>query len=192
MDLGDFQAKDGGQQTDRIVECILEAYDSRYESRREENGEEMMKLVESFVLLKMIDDKWKDHLLAMDHLRHSIGLRGYAQIDPKIAYKQEGYQMFSEMLDGLYKDASEMVLRVRVRKEDESGLGTDLDNAQYQHESIPAAAGRPEETSSSGGGAESAKPVTIRNKDPKVGRNDPCPCGSGKKFKKCCGVSQKA
>ena len=192
LDLGDFQAKDGGQQTDRIVERILEAYDSRYESRREENGEEMMKLVESFVLLKMIDDKWKDHLLAMDHLRHSIGLRGYAQIDPKIAYKQEGYQMFSEMLDGLYKDTSEMVLRVRVRKEDESGLGTDLDNAQYQHESIPAAAARPEEASASGGGAEPAKPVTIRNKDPKVGRNDPCPCGSGKKFKKCCGVSQKA
>lgn len=192
LDLGDFQAKDGGQQTDRIVERILEAYDSRYESRREENGEEMMKLVESFVLLKMIDDKWKDHLLAMDHLRHSIGLRGYAQIDPKIAYKQEGYQMFSEMLDGLYKDTSEMVLRVRVRKEDESGLGTDLDNAQYQHESIPAAAARPEEASASGGGAETAKPVTIRNKDPKVGRNDPCPCGSGKKFKKCCGVSQKA
>ena len=186
---GDGHRKNGAQET--ILESFLEKYDERYAERREENGEDMMGMVESFVLLKMIDDKWKDHLLAMDQLRHSIGLRGYAQIDPKLAYKQEGYQMFSEMLDGLYKDASEMVLRVRVRKEDETGLGTNLDNADYRHDELTpgSAAPAPQETQASGGGAEPQGPVKpIRNMGPKVGRNDPCSCGSGKKYKKCCGV----
>jgi preprotein translocase subunit SecA len=174
------------QHTDAIAARVLEAYDARYQERRRDNGEEGMKLVERFVLLSLLDDKWKDHLLAMDHLRHSIGLRGYGQIDPKVAYKQEGYQMFSEMLDGLYEEISSLVLKLRVRKEDERALGTDLEGAEYRHEALnPDAQAAQAEAASGKNPSEPVKP--IRNTGPKVGRNDPCPCGSGKKYKKCCG-----
>ena len=172
-----------------LVERTTDAYTARYEERRAENGDEMMLMVERFVLLKLIDDKWKDHLHAMDQLRHGIHLRGYAQIDPKVAYKQEGYQMFSEMLESLYQEVSQMVLKVRVRKEDETGLGTDLDGAEYRHEAQALASGgsgqQPQEQTNSPEASGPVKPIV--NKGPKVGRNELCPCGSGKKYKKCCG-----
>ncbi|MBI4584229.1 MAG: preprotein translocase subunit SecA [Planctomycetes bacterium] len=177
-------------QVEALVEQALKAYDQHYEERVQENGPEMMGLVERFVLLKITDDKWKDHLLAMDHLRHSIGLRGYGQIDPKMAYKQEGYQMFSEMLEGLQREVSEAVLRVRVRKEDESALGTKLDNAEYQHQAAAPGTQPPLQASAGGKPASTEPAKPIRNKGPKIGRNDACPCGSGKKYKKCCGVGK--
>ncbi len=175
-----------------LSELVLDLYEKRYKERREELGEEMITLIERFVLLKFMDDKWKDHLHAMDHLRASIGLRSYGQIDPKIAYKQEGYQMFNEMLESLNQEVSQMVLRVQVKEEDEEELGTDLEGAQYR---APAEAvgdqggGSPEQqvTESHGGESNSGPVEPIVNKGPKVGRNDPCPCGSGKKHKKCCG-----
>src|SRR6266542_2196617 len=97
-------------------------------------GEEAMRRIERFILLLKIDEKWKDHLYAMDHLRHAIGLRGYGQIDPKVAYKQEGYQMFAQLIENLRSEVTALVFRVRVRKEDESKLGTNLDLARYLRE----------------------------------------------------------
>ncbi len=194
-DLGVASRDEPAGHEETIVERLVDAYRKRYQERVEENGEDGMRLVERFVLLSLTDDKWKDHLLAMDHLRHSIGLRGYGQIDPKIAYKQEGYQMFSEMLEALNDEISSMVLKLRVRKEDEASLGTNLDNAEYKHESVPPAvqeaharaqaAQAAADQAGTGGASEPIKPIV--NKGPKVGRNDPCPCGSGKKYKKCCG-----
>jgi preprotein translocase subunit SecA len=176
-------------QVEPLVEKIMAAYDARYEEKKAEIGEEAMHRVERYLLLWKIDEKWKDHLYAMDHLRHGIGLRGYGQIDPKIAYKQEGYQMFSQLIENLRSEVTELFFRVQVRKEDESRLGTNLDRAQYRKDD-PAAAAQGEQAKQVQG-AESTGPVKpIRNVAPKTGRNDPCPCGSGKKYKKCCGVGK--
>jgi preprotein translocase subunit SecA len=149
-------------------------------------GDENMRRVERFILLMELDDKWKDHLHAMDQLRAGIGLRGYAQIDPKVAYKQEGYQMFQEMVENLRRSVTELVLRVQVRQEDEQKLQSGLQKAEYHHDAVAGGAPTPQTPEA----AQPTGPIKpIVNKEPKVGRNAPCPCGSGKKFKRCCGVS---
>jgi preprotein translocase subunit SecA len=184
-------------QIEPLVARIVEAYDKRYQEKVVEIGEEAMRRIERFILLLKIDEKWKDHLHAMDHLRHGISLRGYGQIDPKVAYKQEGYQMFSELIENLRTEITELLFRVQVRKEDESRLGTNLDRAQYKKDDPQAAAQAQARgqvagpTPGQAAAAESTEPVKpIRNVAPKVGRNDPCPCGSGKKYKKCHGAEK--
>ena len=138
-----------------------------------------------------IDEKWKDHLHAMDQLRSAIGLRSYAQIDPKVAYKQEGYQMFRQMIENLRNEVTQLVFRVQVRHEDEERLKSQsgLENAEYKH---GAAAGMPEAQAQAqaqaAGSKQQGPPKPIVNKTPKVGRNIACPCGSGKKYKRCCGA----
>ncbi len=175
---------------DPLVARLLGAYDAAAQAKREKLGEEAMGRIERFILLLKTDEKWKDHLHAMDHLRHGIGLRGYGQIDPKVAYKQEGYQMFSQLISNLRSEVTELMLRVEVRKEDESKLGTNLDNAQYRKDDPNASAGGPASQAQAASG-ESQEPVKpIRNVAPKVGRNDLCTCGSGKKYKRCCGVGK--
>ena len=165
----------------------MEAYQERYAERTSANGEENMQRAERFILLMELDDKWKDHLHAMDTLRHASGLRGYAQIDPKIAYKREGYEMFSEMLERFRASVTQLVLRVQVGEEDEQELDSGLDDAEFEHSGL-APGTQPESPMQEASDPSAQAPVkTIVNKAPKVGRNDPCLCGSGKKFKKCCG-----
>jgi len=183
LDAGRSQADHAGVFSDRI----MEAYQERYAERTSANGEENMQRAERFILLMELDDKWKDHLHAMDTLRHAIGLRGYAQIDPKIAYKREGYEMFSEMLDRFRASVTQLVLRVQVGEEDEQELDSGLDDAEFEHSGL-APGTQPESPMQEASDPSAQAPVkTIVNKAPKVGRNDPCLCGSGKKFKKCCG-----
>ena len=173
-----------------FVERILEAWEERYADRIESNGEQNMHRIERYILLMELDDKWKDHLHAMDHLRHAIGLRGYAQIDPKVAYKAEGYEMFHEMIESFRASVSSLVLRVQVREEDEQQMESQsqLDDAEYHHDAAgPGGEGAsPMEAASQPQQQGPVQPIV--NKQPKVGRNEPCPCGSGKKFKRCCGV----
>ena len=177
-------------QIDPLVARLLAAYETAAEAKREKIGPEAMARIERFILLLKTDEKWKDHLHAMDHLRHGIGLRGYGQIDPKVAYKQEGYQMFSQMISNLRSEVTELMLRVEVRKEDESKLGTNLDHAQYRKDDPNASVGGQAGQAQAAAG-ESQEPVKpIRNVAPKVGRNDLCPCGSGKKYKRCCGLGK--
>jgi preprotein translocase subunit SecA len=118
----DGRARD---QVEPVVANIVVAYDKRYQEKVAEIGEEAMRRIERFILLLKIDEKWKDHLHAMDHLRHGISLRGYGQIDPKVAYKQEGYQMFSELIGNLRTEITELLFRVQVRKRTPR-LGTNL------------------------------------------------------------------
>ena len=171
-----------------VTDQVLSTFNKALDARQEDIGEEQMLRAQRFILLMELDDKWKDHLYAMDQLRNGISLRGYAQQDPKIAYKREGYEMFSEMLDNFRSSVTQLILRVRVEKEDEDSLDSGLDDAEFQHQEMGAAA----ETASAM--EEASKPQSqgpvkpIVRKQPKVGRNDPCHCGSGKKFKKCCGV----
>ena len=173
---------------DALSEAICDAFDRAFDGRRAAIGDENMRRAEQFILLIELDDKWKDHLHAMDHLRHGIGLRGYAQQDPKVAYKREGYEMFSEMLDRFRSSATQLVLRVRVGEEDERKLESGLEDAQFQH-APPPPGKQPTSVMEQASQPQPQGPrKPIVRKQPKVGRNDPCPCGSGKKFKKCHGV----
>ncbi|MFV1959360.1 MAG: SEC-C metal-binding domain-containing protein, partial [Planctomycetota bacterium] len=149
-------------------------------------------------LLDSIDTRWKDHLYAMDGLKTGIGLRGYGQIDPKVAYKIEGHRMFREMLDAIRHEVTEKMLKVRLTRQAEQQLASHWSGAEAQAQpdwgtGVDAAVGAwdgPQASAADGEGplpGQTGPVAPIRRKTPKVGRNDPCPCGSGRKYKKCCG-----
>ena len=150
-----------------------------------------MKRMERAVLLQILDNAWKDHLLAMDHLRASVGLRGYAQVDPKVEYKREGMRTFDLMWKGIDERVTDIVYRIE-QVEEEAVRSTTWRETAAIHAAPPSAT----QPAAESGGAqpEDSQPQEalvepIRNLGQKVGRNDPCPCGSGKKFKNCCARS---
>ncbi len=145
-----------------------------YETKESTFGADVMRRVEKFIMLQTIDSNWKDHLLALDHLREGIGLRGYAQRDPLIEYKREAFHMFEAMVDRVKMDIVKKLFLVQITSQEEA-------------ERISPLRRQPAQLQYSGGEA-SAQPAkgTVKKKH-KIGRNDPCPCGSGKKYKKCCG-----
>ena len=151
--------------------------------------------MEKVLVLQILDSSWMEHLRAMDHLRSSVGLQGYAQIDPKVEYKREGMKIFEEMWNGVSDKVTDLVFRVeQFDPEFLSYLGArwQLDRAQTIHEappSEPAGGGiRAQQEAAIAASQQSGerKHEPLRNTGKKVGRNDPCPCGSGKKFKACC------
>ena len=127
----------------------------------------MMRELERVVLLRAVDKNWMDHIDAMDDLRGSIGLQAYAQHDPVVEYRNIGYDMFEGMNEDIREDTVRMVFTMRIRKGEE---------IKRKEVATPMSEGRSGE-----------KQATVRNESKKVGRNDPCPCGSGLKYKKCCG-----
>jgi len=141
--------------------------------------------LERFVLLQQYDGAWKDHLLGMDHLKSGIGLRGYAEQDPKIAYKREGSALFREMLDGVRDRVSENIFKVRLSAAAE--VSSVYQISQMVHEQLAGYDHLTQEMVAQQAAGELQRVQTFRRDQPKVGRNDPCPCGSGKKYKKCCG-----
>ncbi len=160
---------------DALREELRERVLGAYRRKEEELGSDLLRYLEKMLLLQVIDHHWKDHLLGMDQLRDGIGLRGYGQKDPLIEYKREGFDMFAAMMDRIKADALERLFRVQaVRGE------------------APPAAARPQQPVriTLNRGEEPATPVqrTVHREHEKVGRNDPCPCGSGKKYKKCHGA----
>jgi preprotein translocase subunit SecA len=158
-----------------------------------------MREMEKVLVLQILDSSWMEHLRAMDHLRSSVGLRGYAQVDPKVEYKREGMKTFEEMWNGVSDKVTDLVFRMEQFDPDFlSYLGHrwQLEHAQTIHES-PSSSSEPVEVGAAGGirGRQEAaiasskgevKREPLRHTGKKVGRNDPCPCGSGKKFKACC------
>jgi len=141
--------------------------------------------LERFVLLQIYDSSWKDHLLAMDHLKSGIGLRSYAEQDPRVAFKREGAALFSDMLAGIQDKVTDMIFKVRL------AAGQEMTNV-YQvsntvHEQLQGYDHLARDMADQAAAAQSKKVQTIVRDVPRVGRNDPCPCGSGKKYKKCCG-----
>src|SRR5947209_15466538 len=157
-----------------------------------------MREMEKVLVLQILDSSWMEHLRAMDHLRSSIGLQGYAKVDPKVEYKREGMRIFADMWNGISDKVTDLVFRVeQFDPEFLSYLGSrwQLDRAQTIHESpnseaalAPAGAGvrAQQEAAISASQKGETKAEPVRNLGKKVGRNDPCPCGSGKKFKACC------
>lgn len=162
-----------------LRERITEAVDQAYAEKEKAVGPDVLRHFEKAIMLQTLDGLWKEHLAAMDHLRQGIHLRGYAQKNPKQEYKRESFELFSEMLENLKSDVIGILSKVQVRAESEveamERKRREQESApkQFQHES-------PNE-------AEDQKSSTVTRQQPKVGRNDPCPCGSGKKYKQCCG-----
>jgi len=158
---------------DALREELRERVLRAYQRKEQELGSDLLRYLEKMLLLQVIDHHWKDHLLGMDQLRDGIGLRGYGQKDPLIEYKREGFDMFAAMMDRIKADALERLFRIQaVRGE------------------MPAATSQPQQPvrMTLNRGAEPAVPQTVHRQQEKVGRNDPCPCGSGKKYKKCHGA----
>ena len=160
--------------------------------------EARMRLIERYVMLDMIDSKWKDHLHNMDVLKEGIYLRSYAQKDPKIEYKREGFGLFQDMFAAMKRQASDMLFKVRLTEdveqqkvesvwnEDSANLIKEDAKSAFDGQPLEGGSAAMEEQSEHGG--EQIKAVaTIRRTDRKIRPNDPCPCGSGKKYKKCCG-----
>ncbi|MBN1553492.1 MAG: preprotein translocase subunit SecA [Phycisphaerae bacterium] len=141
--------------------------------------------LERFVLLQIFDTSWKDHLLAMDHLRGSIHLRGFAEQDPKVAYKREGGRLFDEMFAGIREKVADMIFKVRLSAE--ARMKNVYQVSSMVHEQLQGYDHLAREMADQQAASEPIKVETIKRDVPKVGRNDPCPCGSGKKYKKCCG-----
>jgi len=161
-----------GLQKEGIRERINDFALKVYHDKQAVVGEEDFRRLERIVMLQTVDNLWKDHLLSMDHLKEGIGLRGYAQQNPLIVYKKEGFEMFQDMISRVKKEVLEILFRIQLEKKE--SIET-LSRPKTQELVF----------SGSDAGAEKKKPV--QRATVKIGRNDPCSCGSGKKYKKCCG-----
>jgi preprotein translocase subunit SecA len=163
--------------------CIAEA-DKAYRTRESSVGSELMRNVEKQVMLRQLDHHWKEHLAGMDHLRQGIGLRSYAQKNPKQEYKREAFEMFGAMLEQVKHDTISILSRIRIQGEQ------DLDDSAERRRAAEALKFQHAEATALGAATAQVRrePVeTFKRDAPKVGRNEPCPCGSGKKFKQCHG-----
>ena len=142
--------------------------------------------MERAVLLQILDQAWKEHLLSMDHLRSSVGLRGYAQIDPKVEYKREGMRMFETMWSSVANYVTNLIFK--MEQLDENFVGSTWVESAAIHESAPSASDIAQQQQAAIQGTDTKQKLEpIRNREEKVGRNQPCPCGSGKKYKNCHG-----
>ncbi len=167
--LGDEKLPDVNS-TKELSEFMVNKAIGILDAKTEEYGKEIMVQLEHKVLIHNVDVNWMDHIDAMDQLKRSIGLRAYAQQDPVVAFRQEGYDMFDEMTMSIREGTVKMIITAVIRSEE------DLKRKEAA-----------KVTSTSGTSDGSTKKQPVRNKTAKVGRNDPCPCGSGKKYKHCCG-----
>ena len=176
-----------GKTHEEVHDLLLRKVEEVYTRRETEEGDENMRLIERFLLLECIDSKWKDHLYSMDMLRAGIGLRSYGQVDPKIVYKKEGYEIFEEMLNTIKNEVTDHIFRLRVaREEAEEVLDGMYSEGQAIHEEFRGqTAANAAAAQANRGEQERLEPQ--RREAEKVNRNAPCPCGSGKKYKKCCG-----
>ncbi|MGD0516446.1 MAG: SEC-C metal-binding domain-containing protein [Thermoguttaceae bacterium] len=151
----------------------------------EEKYRPEMRRMERSLVLQLLDTAWKDHLLTMDHLRSSVGLRGYAQIDPKVEYKREGMKIFEQMWTSVDERVTDLVFK--MEQLDERFVSSTWAQSEAVHEDASSAGDIASQQQAAIEGTETDhKPQPIRNRQQRVGRNDPCPCGSGKKFKQCC------
>jgi preprotein translocase subunit SecA len=165
-------------------EVVWRKLEDKYAEKEVHIGVSGMRNLERYIMLNIVDAQWKDHLLALDHLKEGIGLRGYGQKDPLVEYKRESFKLFETMLDRIDTETIRYMfnLQVQVNAPVEQEL---LERRRRQRRGRVAFT-KANETAFAGGEEEHAKP--IRNKGPRIGRNDPCTCGSGKKYKKCCGA----
>jgi preprotein translocase subunit SecA len=161
----------------------VEAAHKQYQAKVDLVGAEVMHGYERLVMLQSLDTHWREHLGALDHLRQGIHLRGYAQKNPKQEYKREAFDLFSNMLDSVKNEVTQVLMNVQIRSEQDIEAAEAPhapSNVQYHHADYEEALGQNE-------AAEGAEKTPFVRSSEKVGRNDPCPCGSGKKYKQCHG-----
>ena len=157
---------------EKLHKAIMDSIQSCYAIKEQGIDPNMMRQLEKMIMLQVVDNLWKDHLLGMDHLKDGVGLRGYAQKNPLTEYKKEGFEMFSKMMHQIREGVTEYLFKVQIEEGSEFPAEQDQSTKMVEHR---------------GASSEESKPLTVRRDDKKVGRNDPCHCGSGKKFKKCHG-----
>jgi preprotein translocase subunit SecA len=162
----------GGLTREGVADEIMGAVRKLFEKKEQDFGKPIMDQIARLIMLQSLDSHWKDHLLSMDHLKEGIGLRGYAQKDPIREYQREGYDMFMDMVAAVKSSSIEKLCLVQVRREDDL---TEMEQKREREYVMSR-------------GDHDARSTTVRRKGKKVGRNDPCPCGSGKKYKHCCGA----
>ena len=173
---------------DDLLERVLKAATEAYDAKVALVGTEMWGQFERSILLQSIDTHWREHLAMLDHLRQGIHLRGYAQKNPKQEYKREAFELFSGMLDRIRNDVVKVLMTVRVQSAEQveqveqDAAQSHVQNVQYHHSDYDEAL-----ASANAAAGQQAAAATVRNVVPRVGRNDPCPCGSGKKYKQCHG-----
>jgi len=180
VDLRQAQLTLDPKRLDVLREELQEIVFKRYAEREEVWTPERMRIHERMILLQVVDAQWKDHLLAMDHLKEGIGLRGYGQRDPLVEYKRESYEMFEGLMDRIEDETLRYLFLMRTPDEEEAAI------REYQRRKR-----REQQEMRMVGGGTMEKPQQVVRRE-KVGRNDPCPCGSGKKYKKCHGAGAPA
>lgn len=193
LDVQGWLDRDDSLHEESLRERILQEMITAYEEKELAAGAEVLRHFEKAVMLQVLDSLWKEHLAAMDYLRQGIHLRGYAQKNPKQEYKREAFALFTELLERIKHDVVGIVSRVQVRAEEdvaalEESSKTDEERMQFQHAEVSGLAPEaapPEGAPAAAGQAEKAQPFVREGQ--KVGRNEPCPCGSGKKYKQCHG-----
>jgi preprotein translocase subunit SecA len=200
------------EQTDRedLREQLLADALASYDQREQDFGDEIMRQLERAILMQIIDNRWREHLYEMDYLREGIHLRGFAQIDPLVAYKNEGFSMFEALMHSIWEEFARLIFHVEVEvapraqeefapaqqplQVDYSGGTAEqpsaLGQAAVATASGPDAAAEQEleRQAGNGGGAIPEQETVVKDEKEKIGRNDPCWCGSGKKYKKCHGA----
>ena len=162
-----------GLKWENLTDLVGEQVRSAYQQKEKLFGKEDLEQLERFVILQIIDNQWVAHLQDMEHMKEGIGLRGYGQLDPLKEYQKEGFALFGELMDRIREETLNTLFRIQLIRQ--------------RPEEIPRKKKKPLQLSHGGDGSQ---PVTVRRKEKKVGRNAPCPCGSGKKYKKCCGANK--
>ncbi len=168
----DITLSDVPDTADGLRDMLSSETRNHYRKKEEDIGSELMRQMEKWILLQVVDSQWKDHLLAMDHLKEGIGLRGYAQRDPLVEYKKEAFDIFSELSGRISTEVVMRLFKIQVQKNQEDRIKTQQQKVSVNYNR----------------GEGSSQQTVTRGK--KIGRNDPCPCGSGRKYKKCCGVNE--
>jgi len=203
LDLPRWIEATGEADSETIHKHVADSADAMFAAKEQQVGPEVMRALEKHVMLTVVDGAWKDHLANMDYLRQGIYLRSYAQIDPKKEYKREAFRLFEDMLDRIKKEMTQTLARVRIRSEEEvAAMEAEQRRAaaaramEFQHAQTGGFDAPPQSGAEMGAGyaqalegaAATATAAPVVRAGPKVGRNDPCPCGSGKKYKHCHGA----
>ena len=176
VDMLDF-IKEHKAKPEEISSKLKDLAFEKYKQKEEEISSEQMRELERVVMLKVVDEKWMNHIDSMDELKNGIGLRAYGQKDPVVQYRLEGFDMFDEMINNIKLDVTKILMNIRAAGDTK------------RQETVKITGAALEAIHSVDGGSKIGTDIdkTVRNEGPKIGRNDPCPCGSGKKYKNCCG-----
>ena len=209
LEADDLEALDlDALQTDEIVDAVWAKAKGAYEAKEQTVGVDLLRRVERDIMLQIVDTQWKDHLYSLDHLKEGIGLRGYGQRDPLVEYKKESFAIFQDMKERVEEEIVRYLFWLRPVENQEARpaarRATPLTLNNPSAEAVPAFAGAGRTSGASAAAAPAGGPAgaqrrpartggddvvkTVRREEPKIGRNDPCPCGSGKKYKKCHGA----